>query len=192
MQGIMEKKVIDTAVGSYTVDTNGTVSLINGVAQGSDFTNRIGRKWTIMSVQVNGIFGPNSTTDNATGSLVKCMIIYDSQPNGALPSITDILTEANSAAFMNLNNRDRFKVIATHSCALGPFDNTTTVSLAGGPAVSEVNIYKSVQLPVINDGTTAAIGDIQTGSLLFVTIGNNGASTGYTFRGAMRVRFVDS
>jgi len=191
MQGILEKKVVDTAAASYVVDTTGSITLINGVAQGSDYTNRIGRKWTMTAVQLTGVLGPNASADNATGTHAKVLIIYDSQPNGALPSMSDIFTASTSDAFMNLNNRDRFKVIAVHDCALGPFDNTTTVALADN-STQLVNVYKSVQLQVINDGTTAAIGDIQTGALLLVTIGNNGASTGYTFRGAVRIRFVDA
>ena len=107
--GLMEKKVVETASASYACDTTGSVTLVNGMAQGSDFTNRIGRKYTNVAVQLEGYLGPQDSNVGTT----KCriMLIYDAQPNGALPAITDVLTASTSNAFMNLNNRDRFKVL---------------------------------------------------------------------------------
>ena len=115
--GMMEKKVVDTASASYACDTTGSVTLLNSMAQGSDFTNRIGRKYTNVAVQLEGFLGPQ---DNSIGT-TKCrvMLIYDSQPNGALPAIADVLTASTSNAFMNLNNRDRFKVLCDENYTLG-------------------------------------------------------------------------
>lgn len=186
--GMMERKVIDTASADYSISTTGSVTLVNGVAQGSDFTNRIGRKWTMTAVQLSGYIHPNGSSDNVSGTHARLLLIYDSQPNGALPSISDIFTASSSNAFINLNNRDRFKIVYSHSCALGPYDNS--ISHFTDNTVSLVDVYKKVNLDVINDGTTAAIGDIQTGSLLLVTIGD--LATPYLFTGAVRVRFVDA
>jgi len=193
LQGIEEKKVVDTAAASYAVDTTGSVTAINLCAQGTDFTNRIGRKTTNTAIQVTGMVGPNSTADNATGIHGKVLVIYDAQPNsaGAVPSMTDLFTASTSDSFMNLNNRDRFRVLATEDFALGPFDNTATVSLADN-SIRLVNIYKRINMDSIWSGTTAAIGSVSSGTILLVTIGNNGSSTGYTARLACRVRFVDA
>lgn len=191
LAGMMEKKVIDTAAASYAVDTTGSITLINGVAQGSDFTNRTGRKSKMVTVQVAGQLGPTGGTDNSTGCHAKVFVVFDTQPNGALPTMTDILTASTSDSFMNLNNRDRFKVVAQHDVALGPFDNTSTTAYSDS-AISLVSIYKKIDVETIYDGTTAGIADVQTGSLLLVTIGNNAAAQGYVARLAVRVRFTDA
>lgn len=191
LENISEKKANDLSAASYNVDTTGSITLMNGVAAGTDFFNRVGRTWRVKSIQVRGVIGPTSGTDNATGCLAKVAVIYDAQPNGALPAMTDIFTASSSVSFMNLNNRDRFKVLASHEVALGPFDNTASVALADS-TISKVEIFKNVDLPVINSGTGATISSLQTGSILLVVIGSNGFLTGYTFFGTTRIRFVDN
>lgn len=190
LQGIMERKVVDTATATYACDTTGTVTLLNGVAQGSDFSNRIGRKFTNVAIQLEGLIGPQDTTSGP--SKCRVMLIYDAQPNGALPAITDVLTASTSSAFMNLNNRDRFKVICDHQCVIGYIQDTATQAVSTGEGVDNVSVYKKINLETINDGTTAAIGDIQTGSLFLLTVGNQPAASGANFNGAARVRFVDA
>lgn len=69
--GMMEKKVVDTASASYACDTTGSVTLLNGMAQGSDFTNRIGRKYTNVAVQLEDFSVPK-TTPSARPSAVSC------------------------------------------------------------------------------------------------------------------------
>ncbi len=188
MQGIMEHKVVDTAAASYGANTTGSVTLLNGVAQGSDFTNRIGRKVTMTSVQLRGFLTPEDDQTEAT--LARVMLVYDSQPNGALPAVTDVLTAADSRSFNNLNNRDRFRVLVDETHALGQRD--TTNSLEGAPTAIVLNRYRKCNLPVVFDGTTAAIGDIQTGSLFLLTIGNQASGSAIAASLAVRVRFVDA
>lgn len=190
MQGLEEKKVVDTAAGTYVCDTTGTVTAINLSAQGTDFTNRIGRKTTNVAVQLEGQIQPIDF--GTTSCKCRVMLIYDAQPNGALPAITDILTASTSQAFMNLNNRDRFKVLSEHNVTIGGISNTATQSYSIAPGVSNVSIYKRCNLDTIWTGTTAAIGSIGTGSLLLVTIGDAAANNGGVFYGAARVRFVDA
>jgi len=183
-----ELKALDTATADYICDTTGSVTLLNGVTQGSDFTNRIGRRWTIKTVQVEGYFHGTGALSNAAGSHLRLMIIYDHQPNGALPAVTDVLTAATSHSFLNLNNRDRFRVIMDKQVTVDPMDNDATLtSLAG--TTKKLVFYKRVNLPVVNDGTTNGIGDIQTGSLFLLSIGSS--TEDYTFSGAVRIRFVD-
>ena len=190
MQGVMERKVVDTATATYACDTTGSVTLINGMAQGSDFTNRIGRKYTNVAVQLEGLINPQDL--NAGPSKCRVMLIYDAQPNGVLPAITDVLTAATSTAFMNLNNRDRFKVLCDHQAVIGYVQDTATQAVSTGLGVDNVSLYKKINLETICDGTTAAIADVQTGSIFLLTIGNQPAANGANFVGACRIRFIDA
>lgn len=188
MQGVMERKVVDTASAFYACDTTGSVTLVNGMAQGSDFTNRIGRKYTNVAVQLEGFLGQQ--TSNVGTTKCRIMLIYDAQPNGALPVITDVLTASTSNSFMNLNNRDRFKVLCDENYTLSAIDTVT--GLAGSPTAQNISIYKKINLETICDGTTAAIGDVQTGSIFLLTIGSSAVGSAFNFVGAVRTRFIDA
>lgn len=187
-----ELKVVDTAEAVYIINTTGSITLINGIAQGSDFNNRIGRRSTMRSVLLQGV---TRNTDSLTqAQLARILILWDSQPNGALPAMTDIFTAATATSPLNLNNRDRFRILAEWRDALGAYLDT-----AGAPpgfvtadVSRSVYIYKRFNLETTYDGTTAAIGDIQTGAMLLVTIGNEAAANGsHDLRASVRVRFTD-
>lgn len=188
----MEKKLIDTAQATYALDTTGSVTLMNGCSQGTDFTNRIGRKYTNVAVQLEGQIGPADNVTQLVGSKCRVMVVYDAQPNGALPAITDVLTAATANSFMNLNNRDRFKVLIDHNVTLGGVQETATQAVAACPNVDNVSYYKKVNLETICDGTGATVADIQSGSIFLLTIGSQAAGLGHIFVGALRVRFIDA
>jgi len=169
--------------------TAGTVTLLNGVATGTDFTNRIGRKVCWKSILMNGVLTPTDATSNV--SLARIMLVWDSQPNGALPAITDVLNAAVPTAPMNLNNRDRFRVLLDKRFVLGPYNTTATQSVASN-IIREHHMYKKINLETIFDGTTNAIGDIQSGSLFLLTIGNQTSPEGANWTASIRLRFTDA
>jgi len=184
-----ELKVVDTAVANYALTTTGSVTLINGVATGTDFTNRIGRKVCWKSILIQGVTVPED--GGVAGTLGRIMLVYDSQPNGALPAVTDVLLTATSLAPLNLNNRDRFRVLWDKRVAMGYFDTTATQSVADRTTI-EVRKYRKCNLETVFDGTTAAIGDIQSGSIFMLTISNQPTGTGYNLSATLRLRFTDS
>ena len=112
-----ERKVIDVDPALYAGDTTGSVTLLNGVATGTDFTDRIGRKIVMRSLYLRGTLSPvdGITLDN----MCRVLIVYDMQSNGAAPAITDVLKSATSIAQLNMNNRDRFRVIMDKQFAVG-------------------------------------------------------------------------
>lgn len=188
----VERKVVDTASAQYACDTTGSVTALNLVATGTDINNRIGRKVMLKSVQVRGTVYP---VDDATQSgSSRVMVVYDAQPNpSAIATITDILQASEGDSYQNLNNRDRFKVLADYHLPVGRVSNTATQTLTVSPGIHEINCFKSVNLPVIFNGTTTAvIGAITTGVLLLVTIGTQGAGLGGQAQLTCRVRFTDA
>lgn len=186
-----ERKVIDTASANYACDTTGSVTFVNGCAQGTDFNQCIGRKYRNVAIQLEGYVGPSDS--NTSANKCRVMLVYDEQPNGAVPAITDILTASTSAAFMNLNNRDRFKILADENFVIGGFDTAATAAYAMSPTVQNVSIWRKIDLPTIRNGaaTSAAVTNYQTGTLLLVTIGAVPAAVGSTLTAAVRVRFED-
>jgi len=185
-----EKKVIDTVEAAYVCDTTGTVTLVNGVATGTDFTNRIGRKTMMATAQVRGIVYPVDSTTSS--NLARVMLVYDKQPSsGATPAITDILLASESSAFNNLNNRDRFVIVMDEKVAIGSTNNTATQSFAGAPTVYLIDRYITLNHECIFSGTGATLASISSGALYLVSIGNAAVNDGSIFVGSVRVRFFD-
>jgi len=181
-----EKKTIDVDPTTFEVTTTATLNLINGVATGSDFTDRIGRKIKMTSWSIRAFWAPtDSLVDTST---MRFMIVLDLQPNGAAATITDILKSSNVVSQLNLNNRDRFRVLMDKVVTSGPL----TAAFVGTPITGSFKKYKKCMQDVIFSGTLSTIGSIATGALYFVTLGNNGAGAGRNITWSSRVRFVDA
>lgn len=180
-----EKKVVDVAPSSFAADTTGSVTLLNGVATGTDFNNRIGRKTVLRSLNIIGHLIPQDSA--VANTLCRLIVVYDQQPNGAAPAITDVLDTADSRSQLNLNNRDRFKVLVNHMVALS--DNAA--NQVGSPSTSLVSIYRKINMETIFSGTGATAASIASGALFMITVGDNVAGAGYNFSVSTRVRFED-
>lgn len=184
-----ELKAVDTAPGNYACSSTPNISLINGVATGTDYTERIGRKIMLKSLFIRGYMLP---ADNTSGpSLSRLLVVYDSQTNGTAPTITDILKTSDVRAQLNLDNRDRFKIIFDKQYVVAVVDNTATQAIASGPTVHNVKLYKRLNHEVQFSGTTAAVGSIATGSVYLVLLNDNVASLGTIFALSTRIRFTD-
>lgn len=189
-----ERKVLDTPQTSTAVNIAGSVTPINLVGQGTDFTQRIGRRYNITAIQLRGLLNPDPTNNTGTPNLLRVMIVVDNQINGgATPLITSILNAADSTSFMNLNERERYKVIYDRSFAFGPINITAGAPVSPCPGAESINVYKKVNIPVFNEGTMALLSSISSGAVYVCTIGQAAAGVADgTFLWSARIRFVDA
>jgi len=188
MRSISEAKVKDVDPASYNTDTTGTITLMNGIATGSDFTDRIGRKILMKSIYIRGVFRMEGT--NALSTLSRLLLVYDMQTNGVAPAITDILKSANSQSQLNLNNRDRFKILMDKQVAIGGQD--IAAGGYGSPTTVALKKFKKCRLETIYGGTLSTVGSINTGALWLISIGDQAAGSAAEFAGSIRVRFIDA
>lgn len=198
-----EKKHIDTAPAIYQANTTAVVTLLNGCVRGTDSGERVGRKVTMTSVFVRGYCQLEESVSGNNGplfapcQLARLMIVYDRQPTGATPAITEFLNSSLSYAQLNYDNRDRFSIIADYQAVLGPFAVATTgvaIFSSFDNCGKEVNIYRSLRLPTIFNATNGGtVADINSGALWMVTIGNvaAGTDTDANFRVSVRVKYLD-
>lgn len=173
-----EKKFVDTNVNT-DVTTTATITPINLLATGTDANNRVGRKIELKSVQVRSFFSLEANTING----IRCMLVYDRQPNGAAPVIGDILATASVTGLLNMDNRDRFLILYDEEIALD-----------AGQAQCRFNkVYKKLKLEtVFNSTTTATASAVASGMLLYVTIGSTAADVSDVDQNTnIRVRFID-
>ena len=121
------------------------------------------------------------------------MIVEDLQTNGVIATPADILQAVTVSSFMNLNNRDRFRVLREEIMTVGAFSNVATQSYAAGNQIVPINIYAKCNIPVCFEGTSAAIGSISSGAIYVFLIGNvaAGANDGIA-QLSCRVRFIDA
>jgi len=189
--GRQELKYVDIASAGYAGDTTGSVTALNLLAVGDDNTSRDGRQVCIKSVQVRGSVFPQDPSTQPT--MVRLLLVWDNAVNsGAIATVAQILSAAHSNSFPLIDNANRFTILSDQQFCVGGFSTVATQSYAGSPMILPVSIYKKLNLVTQYSGTTAAIGSIQNGGLLMVTIGDQPAAAGAAFSLATRVRFTDS
>jgi len=172
-----EKKFMDVQLlyTSWNV-SNSYIVLLNGVATGTDYNTRIGREVTMRSTYQRMFI-----SDPTNIQQVRCMLVYDKQPTGVLPAITDILEYNDANSPNNLNNRDRFTIIS---------DKVYTTS-PQGTEIRFVKKYKKLRTVTTYNNTGNGIADISTGALYFVAFAFNNVAT-TTLSGYSRTRFIDN
>lgn len=185
-----ELKTVDVDQSAYQADTTGTVTLLNGIATGTDFTNRIGRKVLLKSIYIKGWLSNTDTT--TANTMCRLAIVYDSQSNAAAPAITDVFKSINGTTHLNLDNRDRFRILYDKHYALASVDNTATQAIAGSPTIFPVKLYRKLNLEEQFSGIAATIGSISTGAIYMMTFSSATPTNGGAFTVSTRIRFQDS
>lgn len=179
-----ELKFVDTSIttaiafGSAAF-TAGT--LLNGLANGSDASTRIGRKVNIKSLLIRWSFATATTT--TWDSNFRILVVYDKQANAAAPAITDILLTDNFNSQNNLSNRDRFITLAD-------FMTPRNVGGSNNSCVAADNgvIFKKLNLETMfNAGSAGTIGDITSGSIYYF-VAQTGAALVANIAQSTRVR----
>lgn len=183
-----ELKFVDTTISITPFTLVGAISLLNGVTQGTDFNNRIGRSVNMKSLLFRFTV-EKATGANSDGATARVILFYDAQTNGAAPVVTDVLATADHLAPMNLNNRDRFKILADCFIETDAFVNTTGVISAGTYTERTKTIYKKMNTEMQFSGTTNAVGSIATGGVFALFISSELNGTGYKVYS--RIRFTD-
>lgn len=200
-----EKKVSDTDSASYDVNTTGSFTLLHCPTPGTDFTNRIGRKTQIKSVYIRGFCSSEAEitqlqTDQS-GQLLRLIVFWDLQPNGAAPALLDVLKQAGSTSQLNLNNRDRFKIIKDKQFILQAFSLDKTAGMGRASVQGQRYAIKwfkkftakdSVET-IFNAGAAGTIADINSGALYMLWVGNVASSQADGRANvSVRVRFIDA
>lgn len=186
-----DAKFHDVAVASYVLDTTGSITHLDVVPQGTSVNDREGKAWQNTSLQIRGSAVANSAATVGTGAVY---IVWDKQPNKALPAITDILDSANAGSFTKRENALRFKIV--RKLRYNFEGNQTTAGQQTESTMHDVDEYirlpgECVALTTAAD-TTGAIGNRISGALLAVTVGTVAAGTGAaSFSVRYRLNFKD-
>lgn len=191
-RGRDELKVVDTVTASANLTVTAGLVLLNGISQGSDYTNRIGRKVLMKSLYMRFTLLPNSANSAPIGDFVRILLVYDCQTNGAAPLAADILNSAaDYLSPLNLANRDRFKVLHDKVVPMNANAYAGAALTVGDPVNKHWKIFKKMNMETIFGGTAATVGSIQTGSIYLLYM-SAGATSYTTLTYNCRIRFSDA
>ena len=182
-----EVNYVDLGSVAYNFDNIGSVTLLAQIAQGASVQQRIGKRAYYKSLLIRGIVVAGTTGTVADGAF---LIVYDKRPTGALPAITDILTAISPHAFMNDNNTGRFEIIRRKDFNILGNSATPTTGQESYNVDEYIRLNKR---PITFESAgTGAIGDIDSGALYLVTVGNLVAgTTAPTLTSRFRTRFTE-
>lgn len=202
-----DSQQVGNAIGIGTTEQQN----LNIVVQGDGEQERIGRRITIRSIQINGDvnvdnYNDASATVNTIANHVhyRIMILLDTQCNGANPTIQAndgtglLLADATTAMnswynFRDPTNKGRYKILKQWRATLVPqsalWDSTTNVVHATYRTFP-FSWYKRVNITIQYDSsaTTGAVTTQRSNALWFVIVNAN-RSGYYNYRA--RIRFTD-
>lgn len=115
-----ELKWLQTPVGTYASDVGGSITLLNGISEGTGPSERIGRKVCMKSITLKGWLAPVDARVPLSG-MHRIMVVHDNAPNGSTPALTAILAQARPEAPMNMSNTKRFRIVLDNAFVSGGF-----------------------------------------------------------------------
>lgn len=161
---------------------------LNLTIQGIDDQNRIGDKIIMKSVEIRLLFTAG-TNSGPAGNVGRVMLIYDRQTNGGLSTVQAMLENAastnqrrNLASPYNVEFRLRFRVLMDRRFRVSAESYNQTFFLH----------RKYLRHQTQYNGAGGAIGNIHTGSLVLVIIGDQvvGGGTNATVDGQVFLRYI--
>jgi len=187
-----DAKYVDVATASYAMDTTGSITHVSIVPQGTTVNQRDGKACRITSLQIRGAIVADVDSIVADNVIA---VVWDYQPNKALPTITDIFDSKSNVALPKRENAGRFKIIRyMKAVTTGSGDDTPPHS---SNTMVSLNEYIKMPPDCVATYTTAdntgVIGNCISGALYFVTMGSGVklAGTGADATVFMRTNFVD-
>ena len=130
----MEVKYVDNAATDDNFQLVGGTPwiLINGIVQGAGNNQRIGNKVSLKALRMKGQIINLAT---AVQTHARLLVVYDKQPNGALPTYATVMQTrdnagaASNTAFSdpNFDNKERFTILRDTTFVLPSVTNTVGV-----------------------------------------------------------------
>ncbi len=192
LAGAVERKHLDTTVGSTAIVQAGTIfGSLNLIAQNASETGRIGRKVVMTEIGIRGIIHmPSASSMTVNGDQVRLMVVLDKQCNGAVFTVDDVLEPATWEGFNNLENTNRFVTLAKLDISMnalaGMGNGTTNVTTEQHKPFF---FWIKRRIPIQFDGATGAITEIRSNNVAILAVSAM-ADTTVTLSYVARIRFI--
>lgn len=191
----------DAQAATFGTANTATILALNCVTEGTSYKTRMGARVKNKSIDIHlWPFFAGGGAGYVAGEIYRIMLVYDSQPNGALPSTADLLKSTGGGTTagspVNLDNRDRFLILREHYMQAPTPSASGTASTVGAQAngrLQEQCIHWYVKLrnlETIYKATAGAITDIASGALLLVLVCESTTAC-FALSISSRLRFYD-
>lgn len=207
-----ELKYKDTLINVLAQD-NGSLTLLNGISQGTTQVTRIGGQVRLTSLQYRLNF--LSDTDIRNYVTARIIVFFDTQSNGADPVVSGNPLIAGQSGLLNTvaggvpnnvfnpiqyENIDRFKIIHDKTFVLNPQQALTATTAGAVQSLTTTAVvartmskYHKISRTIKYDGAGATIADINRNSLYMLLISDqaNIGAEGVSVFGVCRVYYKD-
>lgn len=199
----------DLNVGNVSA-TGDVIPSLNLVPVGAGASERIGRKFTITEVNCTytitnpqtSVVEPNTTDNLATNDEIVFYLIKDKQCNGTAATPGDVIAPNPAVVlpehdgFLNLENRDRFVVLAKHRHCFTPNAigwNPASVDPASPPVtLPVVTVHEwgtRCRIPIeMSPGSPVDITNVRSNNLFILVFSRQGRAQ---FSCNTRIRYTD-
>jgi len=202
-------KYVDFLSTPNQVSSTAVFSLLNAVDNGSDFYQRNNRIINARDVNIRMAFTQTGTVIGWYASdVARVIVFWDSQAD-ATPTAADVLLDVTAAGATsttnlsnkNINNKERFTILADEHYHLPAYSITTTnqinvVASGQTPNDNEWNPSFHIKLPSFRtrfNGAGTTITAINSGALYILTLGSIAVgSSGWAITTTARFSFSDS
>lgn len=171
-------KYAGQAVRSFDASTTGVVGTLNAnVAEGTDLTERLGSRIHNLEVQIRGRLTCVVGTKIALCALY---VILDSQPDGSIPAVLDVLTTPSSHSFVRTDRRDRFRVLYRGTWVVIGADGLGNQS---SKSAHQIDINLNLKERTTFSDPAGGIANLTAGHIFLMSIGDvaSGAADPYFF-----------
>lgn len=185
-------------------NTNPLIQNLVTVRQGAGIPNRIGNKIALKSLRVRASVQVNANATSPNNQILRWLIVYDRQPNGAYPVVDNLLSDitvgntivaGDYQSSINPSFYDRFIVLCDKLLVGADIASTliTGPTEQKGYQIDEFIKLKGLETVFQASTTGSPIADINTGALYLVTWGNIQPRDEPLFMSSkMRLRFYDN
>ncbi len=189
-----ELKFIDTAFSAVACVLSSTAIMqpINLVAQGLTASTRTGMRFTAKSVQLSLTVSVSQFVGTSNSVIIRAMLFVDSQSNGAVPVIADLLSATDDVnALKNPQHAHRFRMLMDRKYVL----NAPSIAWNGAAEVSQqfhskISLYKKLNVPIYYEAAASTITGVTQNNLILFIFSDTITPAGF-LNGCARVRYYD-
>lgn len=191
-------KDISHNFGAAAIPVNGVLggSLVL-LTSGTAPSTLVGRKMTLKNITIRGTITLPKDNDAlltglSTSDVVRIMLVWDKQCNGAQAAVTDVISNANGIEGMrNMEKSQRFQIMKEWVIPMNAdmaFDSTGVQFVSSG-GQKQFKFNKRCNIVIHYDDTASSvIADVQDHNIFLMAISNSGA---IRVSCQSRIRFMD-
>lgn len=183
-----EIKFVDNGVAFTTATLAGAITLLSGIAQGTDYNQRLGRQVNLKSCEFRIWFNAVGATTTNWFTHTRYILFIDRQSNATTPLVSEVLQSADYSAFKNVNTEDRFRILVDKTISSTQASNSTTISAVENTAVHKHH-YITIGEKQYFSNTGSTVGSIDSGAIFALVITSNASSMSYAINA--RTRFFE-